>query len=293
VDVRGVAGEEDPAAPVRGDLAGGVGESTDPHRFGGGDVGVGQALEDVSDLAELGGPGASDGRCAAFGGDDAGDAVGQVSHHHQTAGGRVGGHLRREVHSADICEVQLGRRGRAGEVEAGDPADRAAAAVAADDKARPQGLFGAGDAHARPVGVLGEPRDLLAAPDVGTQLPCPGLQYGLGAGLGDGAGGTVRGAEDGEVERQPAEVSGGTGLDVAEAGQQSSLVEELHRADGEPDAAGLTGALGQAVEDQDVDAGQAQFPGQHEPGGSGADNDDGGVHACLPSEVGRVGLVHR
>ncbi len=134
----------------------------------------------------------------------------------------------------------------------------------------------------------------MAAADVGALFGGPGAQDGLGLALRDAAGAEVGALEGGEVELHAAEVADGAdlqGLALAEAGQQSALVEELHGAGGEAQAAGLAGGRGQFVEDDHVGSAQAEFTGEHQSGGACAGDDDVGVHRGVWHGLGSLSVI--
>lgn len=137
-----------------------------------------------------------------------------------------------------------------------------------------------GDLHG--VVVLVEAGELPAAPDVRAELGGPLLQDRLGRVLGDAAGAEVGALQDGVVELHTAEVAhraGLQGLPLAEARQQSALVEDLHGAGREAEPAGLAGGPLKALGDEHPGAAEAQFTGEHQTGGTRADDDHVGVEA--------------
>ena len=87
-------------------------------------------------------------------------------------------------------------------------------------------------------------QDLVVAPDVAAELGRPVLQHLLGLRLRDRLRGLVRAVEQAEVHRQAAEVPQVADVDVTEPAQQPALVEYLHRAGGESEAARLAGSPG-------------------------------------------------
>ena len=143
--------------------------------------------------------------------------------------------------------------------------------------------------------------DLVGAVHVAAERPQPGEQHGLGLVLGDHQ--RVRVGRGQPVERdgqQPAgAVADGEPGDRDAAGDQllggAQLVQHLQGAGVHDGGAGGVGALGQPVEDDEVDAGGGEGDGEREAGRAGADDGDlgaggqsGGVHGRAPTVVERV-----
>jgi hypothetical protein len=102
-----------------------------------------------------------------------------------------GGNRRRILGHLHLAQQRLDPGGLAGEADAEQLAHRAAAAVAADQIARPQlRPVGQVDAHPVPVpaGLLAQPDQFAAAPDLDAQLGDVLGQQALGDGLRDAEG---------------------------------------------------------------------------------------------------------
>lgn len=282
MDVRGVAYQQHPALPIAGHLAGGVAEGADPHGVAVRDVVPGQPLPGGGhlvvgrwDLAPLG-------RGATLADDQPGDATGQRADHDHAAGQGLADHAGSEVESLHVGEEHLHGRGGAGEVETDGLAHHAASAVAPDEVGRGQPVdpFGTTYLCLHPVSGVLDGEQFVAAPDVAAQFGDPLLQHALGVRLGDGLRGLMGSVQYREVDRETAEMALRADLYVTEAGEQTALVEDLHRAGGESQPARLAGPAGELLQDDDVDPREPEFSGEHQPGRSGADDDYLGVHVA-------------
>ena len=186
--------------------------------------------------------------------------------------------------------VQLGRRG-AGESDGGLLADQAVGAVAADQVtgAQPVGPLRPADLGGDRVLVLGQPDELVAAPDVRAELPRPLLQHLLDMGL------------PGRHRRR--EVPGGRRLDEpahvqgdatqvreprvrrrrdkagAEALQQPAVVQRLDHPPDERLGLRQPGRRRQPFQHDGFRAAQAQLTGQQQPGRATAGDHHVHVHA--------------
>lgn len=227
--VRGVPGEQEPAAAVVRGLAGGVAEGVDPQRGAGADVLAGDALPGVGDVLEGGRSGAG---CAPeFVDHDAGDPVGAPGGDDQAllqafeAAGRY-------VDALDVGAQQFPAGVGAGELEAAEAPYGAVLAVAADGVRAPYGQPGAvvgADVGDDPVRGGGQPGQFVAAPDVGAEVGGPLPEHFFQAGLRDLPLARV-GRGEAEVEGDPAEVADGVVRDVVQPFQQAAGVEDLHGA---------------------------------------------------------------
>ena len=197
VDVRRVAGQQDPADPVALGQPGGVAEAGQPARRVHAEVGAGDGPQLLPELVE-----GRRGR-AVLGHSRGGhaDAVRAVPEGHRAEpllGLADLGHdgvqlLRRNAH-LHLAQQRVDPAGLAGELDAEQLAHRAAAAVAADEVPRPQ-LRAVGQLDGHAVVVLAQPDDLAAAPDLGAELGGALGQQAVGDGLRDAEHVGVRGVE--------------------------------------------------------------------------------------------------
>jgi hypothetical protein len=102
----------------------------------------------------------------------------------------------------------------------------------------------------------------------------------------------------GEVERESGVVRARPRAALGEEGvEQSALVEDFEGADVEAARSRFRGAgLGFAFEDLDVDSGEPQFAGEHEPGGPGPGDHHLGLVRLVAhdgSVLGCDGVSHR
>ena len=280
VDVRRVPGQQHPPGPVALGEAGGVAEPRQPARGVHAEVGAGDRPQPPPELLQGRGDGAVLGD--ALGGHD--DAVGAVGGGGPDAepllgladplddGGDRGGVLG-HLH---LAEQRLDPGGLAGEPDAEQLADGAAAAVAADQVARAQprapGQFGD---HA--VVVLGEAGQLGAAADLGAERGGVLGQQPLGGGLRDAEDVPVGGVEParrrlGDGGEEAAEGVAGPGGE--EPVQQAPLVHDLDAAHVQAQRADDPVRLGLLFQHERADAVQPQLGGEHQPGRAGADDDD-------------------
>ncbi len=196
-------------------------------------------------------------------------------------------------HPADVGEQHLGGRRRASEGEAGSPADRAAAAVTADQVVGVE-MVGArrpGDECPHAARGPGEPDDAVPAPDPRAEPGRPLGQHLLDLGLPD-QGGRPVGVERAQVQPtgQQGEVpGGGRSQPVPEQLQQAPLVPCRQGGGVHTGCPGLPGRPLERLEDDDLDAGEAQLAGEHEAGGAGTDDDDVGTLHPVPRGGGWEG----
>ena len=276
VDVGRVAGQQYTSRPVARGLPAHVGEPGDPGRVVGAEVGAEDADEHRAEVAQ--------GRLAPrpelrLGHDDAERRP--VPHPAEAVdpGGVVADPRRRLLGQLDLGDQVAPGRVPAWELDAGQLADQAAAAVAADQVSGPQRLA-AGQPHLDPAVVRREPRHLTAVIDRHRQLGDPGGHDPLDLVLEDPQ-------EVGMPRRRVADVQGR----VAERHRrvrlpggeepldQAALVQHLERAR-EQAAGPRAGQLlvGAPLDDRDVDPRQPQLPGQHQPGRATPDDH----HGVLP-----------
>ena len=259
MDVRGIAGQQDPAAAVLGRLAGRVAEGGAPGRRAMADVLAGQPLPALGDLGEAGRLGPLAGRPVLLAHHDPDHAVAQRAGHDHAARPGLAGHPRLDVRSADVGDEHLHGRGATGKIEPGRLADGAASAVAADQVARPHPAFPVRGSHGDvdTVAVTGEVDQFVPSADVRAQIRTPFGEHLLGLALRNTLAAEMRSLQHAEVDRQATEMAFVADLDVAEPGQQSALVEDFHGARGETESARLSGRCGKTFQHNDIDVRQA------------------------------------
>lgn len=87
--------------------------------------------------------------------------------------------------------------------------------------------------------------------------------------------------EHAQVEADTAEVAAPAAAELAQAGEQAALVEDLGDALGETEGPGFPGRRGQSVVDGDLRAAEPEFTREHETHGTGADHYDASFHNPL------------
>ena len=200
MDVRGVAGHDDPAADVVGRLPGGVAEPGQPARGAQPDVTSERLVH--GGLEQVQGDGRVPvGRRPAVTGNDP-HVAGAGNDEHPPA--RAGGRAEREcpgIGQLDVAQQGEASRLGAGEVDPRLLADGAAAAVAACQVPGPDTVlaFGGGDSGDDGLGVLLNGAQLVPAPDVGSQFEGAVLEDLFDPGLRDAQRVRVVGARVGQA----------------------------------------------------------------------------------------------
>ena len=275
MDVGGVAGQHDPAADVLGRLPGGVAEPGQPARGPEPDVAAERLVHGRLEPVE-GDRVVLVGRGLPVGGDDP-EVTGAGNGEHAPPGAVADAERQRSrLVQFDVAEQREPGRGGAGEVDAGLPADGAAAAVAADQVrgGRPVVATGAGlfDGGGDGLGVLLEGAQFVAAPDVGAEVAGAGLEDLLHPGLRDAQRIRVIGARAVQAERR--RQAGERGLRqlpalVDERVGEAASRQQVEGAGVEVESAAEVRALGAAFDDDGGDRGQSQFAREQQPGRAG------------------------
>lgn len=259
--------------PVAFGLPGDIAERVDPQGCSGRQVLTGDVAPGVHDVGErrLGGAW----RTAELMDHHAGDAVAPAGRDRQPVRQPFEAPAA-DVDAVDVCADQLPPGVGPGELDAGEPAHGGSLAVAPDDvrggdpyrnTAGPRRLD-----HG-PVGVLLQTGDPVAASHLGAEPYGPGTEDHFGAGLRDLPLPRVRSGQP-QVQRMAAEVAHGLVRRGSDLVQQPSLVEDLHGAGVERGRAGLGRRCVELVQHDHVRTAEPQFPGEHQPDGARAHDDD-------------------
>ena len=171
------------------------------------------------------------------------------------------------VDAGDVGPQQFAPGVRAGEVRTGQPPHGAVLAVAADhvagartgpDPPRPTARR-----RSTPSGLVGQPGQPVAPPQVRTELGGPLLQDLLGPGLR--APSTARGSEPGSVRSSgmPPKWPRGSLGGVPKRVQQAAAVEDLHGAGVQGGGPRLGGRPGPLVQHDHLGPAEPQLAGEH------------------------------
>jgi hypothetical protein len=188
--------------------------------------------------------------------------------------GRHGGHGLRRRGRLHLAQQRLDPTGLAGKGDAEQLAHRAATSVAADEVARAQPAA-VGQLGGHPVGVLAQPDQLAAAPDLGAELGGALCQQPIGGGLGDAEDVGMRGVQVGRRLLDTGEEAADRVLPAVrvEPLQQASLGQHLDAAHVQAESTDDPGRRRILLQHDHVHAVQPQLAGQHQTRRSAAGDD--------------------
>ncbi len=221
------------------------------------------------------------------------------AHHHAAAGKALADGPGAQRDAGDLRGVHAPGGLPAGSRDAGQRADGASRAVAADHVggALLGGAVGAGEGDHDALGGLAQRGHLAAAEHRYAELGQPAAQCLLGPGLGQAEHSAVVLVEHAEVEADAAEVPHRAPAELAQPGEQPALAQGFGGPPVEAQGAGFPAGCGQLVVDDHVHPAQAEFPGQHQADRPRADHYDVScfhIQAfCAVAMVGRCEATQR